>query len=263
MVVASQLKNLFMDICRYVLMKAAAPLIIIVLVVMTVFAIAVPAIADDCGCSDTGGSRSSDTGSDSSGFGGDSTGDNAMLLVIEGRILFGEGRYNESLTAYRSALVIDPNDASALSGTADVLYALGNYTDAVDAYDRLIRLDPADDAAWYKKGNAYLAIGKYQNAVGAYDRALAMNPGIADAKTNRGIALAKIEAAGSPQNAVTPVISTTTEVTSVSITQITTDTSSIPEFPTGTMRSGALPVTALAAFCITCGFWIMMSSLKR
>ena len=245
---------------RYVLMKAPI-IIIIILVVMTVFALATPCLADDCGCSDTGSGGSSDTGSDSSDTGGGSTVDNALLLVIDGRILFGEGRYNESLTAYRSALVIDPNDASALSGTADALYALGNYTDAVDVYDRLILIDPADDGAWYGKGNAYLALNAYQDAVEAYDHALAMNPGIADTKINRNIALAKIEEATGPQNIVTPG-RLTTEATSFSITQVTTLPLSISESPTSTMRSGDLPLAALVAFCITCGFWILRDSPK-
>lgn len=244
---------------RYVCMKA--PIIIIVLIVMTVFAMAAPCLADDCGCSDTGSGGSSDSGSDSSDTGGDSTGDNALLLVIEGRILFSEGRYNESLHAYRSALVIDPNDASALSGTADALYALGNYSDAVDAYGRLILIDPANDRAWYRKGNAYLAINAYRDAVEAYDQALAMNPGIAGAKINRSIALAKIEEATGPQNIVTPG-RLTTEVTSVSITQVTTIHLPISESPTSTMQSGVLPLAALVALCITYGFWILRGRSK-
>ena len=174
------------------------PLFIFVL--MWVMIIVIPALADDCGCSDTGGGAS-DAGSDGSGS-GDSSGDTIMILVTKGRILFAEGRYNESLAAYRDALAVDPNDASAWSGTGDSLYAGGNYMDAVDAYDHLIRLDPADDAAWYRKGNALLAAGAYQDAVEAYDRALAMNPGIANAKMNRDIARAKIEAALSPHEIV-------------------------------------------------------------
>jgi hypothetical protein len=234
------------------------PLFIIVL--MTIVIIVIPVLADDCGCSDTG-DGASDTGSDGSG-GGESSGDNTMILVTEGRILFAEGRYNESLAAYRDALTIDPNDASAWSGTGDSLYASGNYADAVDAYDHLIRLDPADDAAWYRKGNALLAAGAYQDAAGAYDRALAMNPGIAKAEANREIARAKIEAAGSPREIDTS-IPLTSVATPVSITHMTSDPPSVSESPTSTMRSGNLPVSVLAAFCIICSLRMMLSSSRR
>ncbi len=242
--------------CRYVIMKV--PLSIIVL--MTIVLIVIPALADDCGCSDTG-DGASDTGSDGSG-GGESSGDNIMILVTTGRILFAEGRYNESLAAYRDALTIDPNDASAWSGTGDSLYALGIYTDAVDAYDHLIRLDPADDAAWYRKGNALLAAGAYQDAAGAYDRALAMNPGIANAEANRYIARAKIESAARPGEIVTS-IPLTSALTPVSITHTTSDTPSTSESPTSTMRSGNLPISALAAFCIICGLLMLLSGSRR
>jgi predicted Zn-dependent protease len=118
-----------MALCQYVIMNV--PLFIIV--IMAVLIIVIPTLADDCGCSDTG-DGASDSGSDSSDSSG-SSGDTIMILVTQGRIMFAEGRYNESLTAYRDALAVNPNDASAWSGTGDALYELGNYTAAVEAYD--------------------------------------------------------------------------------------------------------------------------------
>lgn len=241
---------------KYVIMNVPLPIVVIIAVMIIV----IPALADDCGCSDTG-DGASDSGSDNSGSGG-SSGDNVMILVTQGRILFAEGRYNESLTAYRDALAVNPNDASAWSGTGDALYELGNYTDAVEAYDHLIQLDPADDASWYRKGNALLATGAYQDAIDAYDRALAMNPGIAKAKINRDIGYAKIEAAASPHEIVTSILPTS-EATPVSMAYRTPDNSSMSESPISTTRSGNLPISVLVAFGVLCGFRKIISGHRR
>ena len=110
---------------RFVIMKVPTLIVLLILTVLVVL----PVLADDCGCSDTG-DGASDTGSD--GSGGDSSGDSIMILVMKGRTLFAEERYNESLATFRDALAINPNDASSWSGISDTLYALGNYTGAVD-----------------------------------------------------------------------------------------------------------------------------------
>jgi tetratricopeptide (TPR) repeat protein len=107
----------------------------------------------------------------------------------KGYVLFLLGRYDESLSAYDSAIRITPKYTVALINKGDSLMKLGRYQDAVDTYTLAFESDaPANDLTlsqkaktWKDTGDAYYSLGKYQEAVGAYKNSLAFNPANADA----------------------------------------------------------------------------------
>ena len=60
--------------------------------------------------------------------------------VEYGNLRDSQGRYDEALTAYDSALRIDPDDADALFDKGETLEKMGNLLEAKKFYDRAMAL---------------------------------------------------------------------------------------------------------------------------
>ena len=59
-----------------------------------------------------------------------------------GYTLFKLGRNTEGLIAYKTATILDPDDANLHFNLGYVLWKLGHYTEATAAYKTGVRLDP-------------------------------------------------------------------------------------------------------------------------
>jgi tetratricopeptide (TPR) repeat protein len=117
------------------------------------------------------------------------------------------GEYQEAITAFDTALEIDPDkiawdnkefDKIAWSNKGLALDNLGEYQEAITAFDKALKIDPKHKQALYNKGLTLNRLGKYQEAMAVYDKALEIDPNkIAgyykefDKKvwTNKGVAL--------------------------------------------------------------------------
>ncbi|HET7790561.1 MAG TPA: tetratricopeptide repeat protein, partial [Gemmatimonadales bacterium] len=64
-------------------------------------------------------------------------------LVLLGRTLLEDKRYEAALEAFRRALKFDPEHVEALFNLGVVLARLHHYPDAVAAWERVTRLDPS------------------------------------------------------------------------------------------------------------------------
>ena len=70
---------------------------------------------------------------------------------------------------------------------------LKKFGEAVTAFDSAIRLDPAAYDAWFSKGCAHSRIKQYDDAVAAFDRALEIDPTRYPAYHEKGVALARLD----------------------------------------------------------------------
>ena len=66
-------------------------------------------------------------------------------------------------------------------------------------------------SAWIMKGNTLYLQGEYEQAVAAYDQALALSPIPEAAKTNKKIAMKKLEAPAVAEQPPAPAVSVTPE----------------------------------------------------
>jgi len=97
------------------------------------------------------------------------------------------GLYEDAIEAYKQAIRIDPNYATAYSYLGNAYNNLGLYKDAIEAHKQAIRIDPNDAAAYNNLGNAYANLKRYKDAIEAYKQALRIAPDLAQTHFNLGI----------------------------------------------------------------------------
>jgi len=97
------------------------------------------------------------------------------------------GNYMKAIEAYKQAIRIDPNYATAYSYLGNAYNNLGLYKDAIEAHKQAIRIDPNDAAAYNNLGNAYANLKRYKDAIEAYKQALRIAPDLAQTHFNLGI----------------------------------------------------------------------------
>jgi len=90
----------------------------------------------------------------------------------KGKDLLKQGKYDEALKYFDSALELDPQDYSTWMGRGDVLEKLQRYEEALKSYDKAIALNPEEDFAWYLRGNVLGKLQRYAEALESYDKAI-------------------------------------------------------------------------------------------
>jgi tetratricopeptide (TPR) repeat protein len=122
-------------------------------------------------------------------------GDPVATRSAEAREHYDAGRYEESLRAYRDALVERPHSGALHLNVGDALYQLGEYEDALQEFDRAAAQSEGDLAArgLYNKGNTHFQLQDYAAAVEAYKGALERSPRDTDAKANLELALQMLQ----------------------------------------------------------------------
>ncbi len=97
--------------------------------------------------------------------------------------------FEEAISAYDTAIEINPKYITAWKNKGNILYSLGKYNDSIQACDKAIEIAPEYGLAWYSKGLALNRLGRYEEAAIAYDKAIETFPENADIWYNKGIAL--------------------------------------------------------------------------
>jgi Tfp pilus assembly protein PilF/ADP-heptose:LPS heptosyltransferase len=105
----------------------------------------------------------------------------------------------EALTAFETALALDPKSAAAHSNRGNALLNLDRPEAALAALDVAVALDPAYPVAHYNRGMALAALRRQEAAVASFEAAIALKPGDALYLNNYGLALAL---AGRPEAAL-------------------------------------------------------------
>lgn len=96
--------------------------------------------------------------------------------VSKGDALNRMGNFSQAITAYDTALKIDPNYVNALDGEGWSLNELGNYTQAIVYLDKALKIDSNHLDGLVFKAQALYNIGNYTGAKYYSDKAFEIDP---------------------------------------------------------------------------------------
>lgn len=98
------------------------------------------------------------------------------------------GNNNDAIAAFGQALLLTP-DNDETSWCLGIAYQnLQHYSDAIDSFRKSLLINPNFDLAWFNLGYSYSKLKRYEEAIEAYQQALRINPDFANAWRNLGIA---------------------------------------------------------------------------
>jgi len=114
-------------------------------------------------------------------------------LMRQGNGLYGRGKYDEALSRYQMAEVLEPDATAIHYNLGNALFRLGRYQDAARELE-LVMIDRKPERranAMYNLGNVAFKAGQLDPAIKAYAGALAINPNDRQAKQNLEFCLKK------------------------------------------------------------------------
>jgi tetratricopeptide (TPR) repeat protein len=100
-------------------------------------------------------------------------------------------KMEEAASAYRKALVVDPDLVPAIVNLANIHYARDEVIEAQALYERAIALDPECFEAHFNLGNIHHDLGRFPAALVCYRAAVALNPDYPDAHFYLAVTLEK------------------------------------------------------------------------
>jgi tetratricopeptide (TPR) repeat protein len=101
-------------------------------------------------------------------------------------------RQDQAASAYRRALIIDPELVPAIVNLANIHYARDELIEAEALYERAIALDPECFEAHFNLGNIHHDLSRFGDAVTCYREAVTLNPDYADAHFYLAVTLEKM-----------------------------------------------------------------------
>ncbi|CAB5103858.1 unnamed protein product [Rhizophagus irregularis] len=88
----------------------------------------------------------------------------SLILCYYGEILFKMGKYNNAISYFTKANIIDPENIHNLKKRAITYYDLQEYDEVLSDIDKVIQFDPLNILAYYLKILAYYTKGDINNA---------------------------------------------------------------------------------------------------
>ncbi|MFZ5522598.1 MAG: tetratricopeptide repeat protein [Pseudomonadota bacterium] len=122
----------------------------------------------------------------------DTSGQDAERLIDEGHLLEAEGRLDEAMQRYLSAIQLSPNPARAHLNHGNILLLKGDLPGALNAFSTALTHKPDYAGAYYNIGNALLGNRQFDEAVANYRRALEIQPDYAEVHCSLGVALKEL-----------------------------------------------------------------------
>ena len=110
------------------------------------------------------------------------------VLINRGSELASQGKYEDALQYFDSAINLKPKNALAWYVRGLAREYLKRYEEAIEDYDKTIVLMPSFYVAWRSKGDSLSYIGKYEEAIRCYDRAIELAPRNAESWSNQAAA---------------------------------------------------------------------------
>jgi len=114
-------------------------------------------------------------------------------LMRQGNGLYNRGKYDEALSRYQMAEVLEPDATAIHFNLGNALFRLGKYQEAARELE-LVMIDKKPERranAMYNTGNVAFKAGQLDPAIKAYAGALAINPNDKQAKQNLEFCLKK------------------------------------------------------------------------
>jgi len=96
---------------------------------------------------------------------------NAANYYNEGLNLYNQGKYDEAIAKFDSALEIDPNNKEAYYLKGSSLDKIGRYSEAIASFDKAITIDPNYALAWQNKGLAQYKLKQFDEAIASFNKA--------------------------------------------------------------------------------------------
>ena len=100
----------------------------------------------------------------------------AKQAYAEGKRLFEAKDYQRALVAFKQAVKVEPNNASAYNYLGLTYKRLGLYDEAADAYVKAIKLQPENHVFIFNLGMLLYAANYYNDAATAFQKAIQLKP---------------------------------------------------------------------------------------
>jgi tetratricopeptide (TPR) repeat protein len=90
--------------------------------------------------------------------------------------LYTDGKFEEALKFYNTAVLENPNFVHAKRGRARTLMQLGKDQQALDAFNEVLSIDPNSAVSFANRGILEDRMGLYDSAIEDYAKAIKMDP---------------------------------------------------------------------------------------
>ncbi|NIG55683.1 tetratricopeptide repeat protein [Chitinophaga sp. Cy-1792] len=100
----------------------------------------------------------------------------AEAWYVKGTTLNYDGKYEEALTCFQTAIRLSPNDVNSYTGTGNSYYALNQPDLALAAYQKAATMEDCPDVVYILIGQAYASKKENDKALAAYKVALEKFP---------------------------------------------------------------------------------------
>jgi tetratricopeptide (TPR) repeat protein len=97
-------------------------------------------------------------------------------LISKGQELAYKGKYEDAITQYDKAIVINPNNSSAWKFKGSALRSLIKHAEALASLDKATELDPNDSSTWFSKYWNLCDLRRSKEALACLDKAIELDP---------------------------------------------------------------------------------------
>ena len=112
--------------------------------------------------------------------------EDARIVSSLGHLYFKAGNTDGSISAFETAIAMDPENWSLMDDEVEVLMADGRYQEAIERLNELIDAQPAFPDLVVRLGDVYAGIGYDDRAMASYERAVRMQPDYIEAIIKMG-----------------------------------------------------------------------------
>lgn len=106
------------------------------------------------------------------------------------------GHYEEAITWYDKAILIDSKFCVAYVNKANLLVKLKRNQEAIECYEQALDIDTLLFQAYHGMGSAYFNLEDYQKAIECYDKSLSINPGCTPSIKHKDLSVKALDLLG-------------------------------------------------------------------
>jgi tetratricopeptide (TPR) repeat protein len=115
--------------------------------------------------------------------------DSKIAKTCKADVLSQKKKYDKAMKVYDSVLIKDPEFSPAIMGKGSALRLRGDIDKSIVYLQKALSLDPDSKVAWNNKGNTFFHAGKLDTAIYCYKKAIESDPSYSGAWYNMAVAL--------------------------------------------------------------------------